>query len=140
MAPRSRSRSRPHRLHEVGRKETLRSQAKQRSRVSCPECTSSREDLAGAGKQAGRVVHNEVQQCILVHTDVLQVAIRVVGVAFYSEVYAQWGNVAQALDSLETAERLQDGGLAFLKTDPLLDPLRKEPRFQAIERELKFPD
>ena len=29
--------------------------------------------------------------------------------------------------------------LSMLKTDPLLDPLRKEPRFQAIERELKFP-
>jgi len=30
--------------------------------------------------------------------------------------------------------------LVFLKTDPFLDPLRKEPRFRAIERELKFPD
>jgi len=28
----------------------------------------------------------------------------------------------------------------WLKIDPLLDPLRKEPRFQAIERELKFPN
>jgi len=27
-----------------------------------------------------------------------------------------------------------------VKTDPLLDPLRKEPRFQAIERALRFPD
>jgi hypothetical protein len=27
----------------------------------------------------------------------------------------------------------------WLKTGPLLDPLRKEPRIQAIERELKFP-
>ena len=27
-----------------------------------------------------------------------------------------------------------------LKTDPLMDPLRQEPRFQAIERKLKFPD
>jgi tetratricopeptide (TPR) repeat protein len=63
------------------------------------------------------------------------------GMAYqYAEVYAQWGNAAQALDWLETAARLQDGGLVFLKTDPLLDPLRKEPRFQAIERELKFPD
>jgi len=35
--------------------------------------------------------------------------------------------------------RLRDPGLEFVKTDPLMDPLRKEPRFQAIERELKFP-
>jgi hypothetical protein len=27
----------------------------------------------------------------------------------------------------------------YLKTDPLMDPLRKEPRFQAVMRELKFP-
>jgi len=30
--------------------------------------------------------------------------------------------------------------LAWLKTLSLFDSLRKEPRFQAIERELKFPD
>jgi hypothetical protein len=36
--------------------------------------------------------------------------------------------------------RLRDPGLVELKTDPLMDPLRKEPRLQAIERELKFPD
>jgi hypothetical protein len=29
--------------------------------------------------------------------------------------------------------------LVTLKTNPFLDPIRKEPRFQAIERELKFP-
>lgn len=34
---------------------------------------------------------------------------------------------------------LRDPGLENLKTDPLLDPLRKEPRFKAIERELKSP-
>jgi len=36
--------------------------------------------------------------------------------------------------------RLRDSGLVELKAEPDLDPLREEPRFQAIERELKFPD
>jgi TolB-like protein/Flp pilus assembly protein TadD len=58
----------------------------------------------------------------------------------YAEIYAQWGDRAKALASLETAMRLRDAGLVYLKTDPLLDPLRNEPRFQAIERALKFPE
>jgi len=57
----------------------------------------------------------------------------------YATIYAQWGNRAKALDWLETAWQLRDPGLESLKTDPLMDPLRQEPRFQAIERELKFP-
>jgi TolB-like protein/Tfp pilus assembly protein PilF len=57
----------------------------------------------------------------------------------YATIYAQWGNRARALEWLETALKLRDPGLIYVKTDPLLDPLRKEPRFQAIERELKFP-
>jgi len=35
--------------------------------------------------------------------------------------------------------RLRDPGLICVKTDAHLDPLRKEPLFNAIERELKFP-
>jgi tetratricopeptide (TPR) repeat protein len=58
----------------------------------------------------------------------------------YATIYAQWGYRAKALEWLETALRLRDPGLIQLKTDPLLDPLRKEPRLQAIERGLKFPD
>jgi hypothetical protein len=54
-------------------------------------------------------------------------------------IFAQWGHRPKALEWLETALRLRDPGLVDLKTDPLLDPLRKEPRFNAIERELKFP-
>jgi hypothetical protein len=34
---------------------------------------------------------------------------------------------------------LRDPGLADMNTDPFLDPLRQEPRFQAIERALRFP-
>jgi hypothetical protein len=33
----------------------------------------------------------------------------------------------------------RDSGLVTLKTDPLFDPLRKEPRFQGAMRELKCP-
>jgi tetratricopeptide (TPR) repeat protein len=55
-------------------------------------------------------------------------------------IYAQWGNLPKALEWLETAWQLRDPGLELLKTDPLLDPLRKEQRFLAIQRELKFPN
>jgi serine/threonine-protein kinase len=58
----------------------------------------------------------------------------------YATIYAQRGDLGEALNWLETALRLRDPFLVLLKTDPLMDPLRKEPRFQAIMRELKFPD
>ena len=57
----------------------------------------------------------------------------------YANIYAQWGNTKQALEWLEKALQLRDQGLQVLKTSPYLDPLRKEQRFQAVERELKFP-
>jgi TolB-like protein len=57
----------------------------------------------------------------------------------FASIYAQWGDTPTALDWLEVANRLKDPGLAWLKVDPLLDPLRKEPRFQQIERKLNFP-
>jgi hypothetical protein len=43
------------------------------------------------------------------------------------------------MEALETAFRLRDPGLETIKVDPLLDPLRNDPRFQAIEKALKFP-
>jgi TolB-like protein len=58
----------------------------------------------------------------------------------YATIYAQWGNRAKALEWLETALRLRDPGLENLKTDPLMDPVRQEPRFKAVMRELKFPN
>ena len=63
-----------------------------------------------------------------------------IGAVDYARAYAQWGDIPKALDWLETAWRLRETTLVFLKSEPLLDPLRNEPRFQAIERELKFPD
>jgi TolB-like protein/Tfp pilus assembly protein PilF len=61
------------------------------------------------------------------------------GAYSYATIYAQWGNTPKALEWLETALQLRDPQLINLKTDPLLDPLRLEPRFKAIARELKFP-
>jgi serine/threonine-protein kinase len=58
----------------------------------------------------------------------------------YAEIYAQWGNAPKALEWLEIALRLRSPDLEQLKVDGFLDPLRKEPRFRAIEKALKFPD
>ncbi|MBV8497536.1 MAG: TIR domain-containing protein [Gammaproteobacteria bacterium] len=57
----------------------------------------------------------------------------------YAWVYTQWGDHPKALEWLEAALHLQDPGLIDLEVDPLLDPLRSEPRFQAVQRALKFP-
>ena len=70
----------------------------------------------------------------------LQAAYGDAGPVEYASIYAQWGNTAKALEWLTTAMRLRNPDLVYVKIDPLLDPLRKEPRFQAIERELKFPN
>jgi TolB-like protein/tetratricopeptide (TPR) repeat protein len=58
----------------------------------------------------------------------------------YAQIHAQWGERAVALEWLEKARHLGDPGLIYLKTDALVDPLRDEPRFHAVMRELKFPD
>ena len=57
----------------------------------------------------------------------------------YAQIYTQWGNQMEALQWLETAYRLRDPGLIALRTDPLLDPIRSQPKFKRLERELKFP-
>ena len=56
----------------------------------------------------------------------------------YFVVYTFWISKHLATPQPETAAA-RDPGLIQLKTDPLLDPLRKEPRFQAVDGELKFP-
>jgi TolB-like protein/DNA-binding winged helix-turn-helix (wHTH) protein/Tfp pilus assembly protein PilF len=58
----------------------------------------------------------------------------------YATIYAQRGDARKSLQWLDTAVRVRDPGLLYVKNDPLIDPLRNEPRFQAIERQLKFPN
>jgi TolB-like protein/DNA-binding winged helix-turn-helix (wHTH) protein/tetratricopeptide (TPR) repeat protein len=56
-----------------------------------------------------------------------------------AEVYAQWRNIPAALAALATALRTHDPALTQIRADPLLDPIRKEPEFAAIERQLNLP-
>jgi len=58
----------------------------------------------------------------------------------YAEIYAQWGNFPKALSWLDSAYRLPDPGITTLRVDAFIDPLRKEPRFQEIERKLNLPN
>jgi TolB-like protein len=106
------------------------------ARIACevkPDFWESRQCLAVVYDKLGR--HADAQVVL----SKLKIALGDNAAYQYAEIYAQWGDRAQALDWLETASRLRDPGLLTLKTDPLLDPLRQEPRFQAIEGELKFP-
>jgi tetratricopeptide (TPR) repeat protein len=57
----------------------------------------------------------------------------------YAQIYSQWANTSKALAWLEKAMQLRDSGLAALKVDGLVDPLRDEPRFQAVQHALRFP-
>lgn len=53
-----------------------------------------------------------------------------------AEVLAQWGRIDDALRTLERARQIGDSGLIYVATDPLLDPLRKEPRFASFIKAL----
>jgi tetratricopeptide (TPR) repeat protein len=56
----------------------------------------------------------------------------------YAQIYAQLGMSGEALNELELAWSVRDSGLTFLHVDPLLDPLRKDLRFSALERTIGF--
>jgi len=53
-----------------------------------------------------------------------------------AEVLAQWSRIDDALRTLERARQIGDSGLIYVATDPLLDPLRKEPRFASFIKAL----
>jgi tetratricopeptide (TPR) repeat protein len=108
----------------------------ERARASCeskPDYFVSQQCLAVTYDKLGR--HSDAEAELAK----LKAALGDAAAYQYAEIYAQFGNRAKALEWLETALRLRDPGLVNLKTDPLMDPLRQEPRFQAVMRELKFP-
>ncbi|MES2137437.1 MAG: TIR domain-containing protein [Pseudomonadota bacterium] len=57
----------------------------------------------------------------------------------YGQIYAQLGDKDRAFANLEHGFAIKDAGLMGLKTDPLLDPLRSDPRFAALLKKMNFP-
>jgi hypothetical protein len=54
-------------------------------------------------------------------------------------VYIGLGEKAEALRWLEKAYEERSVWMCFIKMDPTLEPLRAEPRFQALMRKMNFP-
>ena len=57
----------------------------------------------------------------------------------YSEIHAQLGDADRAFAAFDKAVEVRDPGLLGLKRDPFLDPIRRDPRFAALLKRLKFP-
>jgi hypothetical protein len=59
-----------------------------------------------------------------------------VGAFQIAEVYSGRGDKDNAFLWLERARRQRDPGLAFYPNDPLLDPLRSDPRWATFQRSI----
>ncbi len=57
----------------------------------------------------------------------------------FARIHAALGEEQQALASLEEAYAERDQYLVWLKVDDAFDPLRQQPRFQALIRRVGFP-
>jgi TolB-like protein/Flp pilus assembly protein TadD len=55
-----------------------------------------------------------------------------------AQVQAQWGQAERAIALLLRARTIADQGLLYSHSDPLIDSLRSDARFQGIEHELGF--
>ena len=55
-----------------------------------------------------------------------------------AQIRAQWGDIDGALAVLAKARAANDTGLVQLRSDPLLDPLRRDARFIALQAALRF--
>ena len=57
----------------------------------------------------------------------------------YAQIAAQGGEIDRGIAFLQAAWGERDPGLARIKTDPYIDPLRKDARFGAVVAKLKIP-
>lgn len=57
-----------------------------------------------------------------------------------AQILAQIGRKDDAVAALERAVQLRDSGVTAVLVDPLLDPIREDPRFAAVVKRLDFPN
>ncbi len=57
----------------------------------------------------------------------------------YAQILAQWGQTERALDALQHAWDIGDSGFVRTNADAYLDPLRGEPRFEALLEKWRHP-
>jgi tetratricopeptide (TPR) repeat protein len=57
----------------------------------------------------------------------------------YGQIYSELGLADEAFKELELAWEVLDPGLASIRIDQFLDPIRSDRRFAALERKLDFP-
>jgi eukaryotic-like serine/threonine-protein kinase len=57
-----------------------------------------------------------------------------------AELFAMLGNKSEALNWLQKAFTERESPMVFLRSDPVFDPLRSDPRFQALVQKMNFPN
>ena len=60
------------------------------------------------------------------------------GVFQVAQIYAQWGDYDRAMEKLQRADEMSDPGLCQVAIEPLLDPVRDDPRFIELMKKLGF--
>jgi len=57
----------------------------------------------------------------------------------YAQVYAQARQFDRAFEALERGLAVKDPGVTGVRTDPFLDPIRRDPRYSALVKKIHFP-
>ena len=99
----------------------------------------SPEIVAGLGYAYARAHQKREAEGILEEMKLLSKR-RYVSPSLLAQVYAGLDNKDQAITWLEKGYEERSTWLAYLKVDPIFDPLRSDPRFQSLLRRMNFPE
>ena len=94
------------------------------------------QSIGGAALLAARTDNREVAYAKLAE---LRTRDGNMGSFNYGRILAQLGDMDAAFEALDRAWENRDAELTGLRMDPYLDPLRSDPRYAALLREMNFP-